>query len=470
MIALTLSEIARAVSGSLALGSSSASEDTVVDGISQTDSREVGEGQIFFARRGEETDGHRFVSSAIDRGAVLIVAERVTDDRRPHIIVNDSTEALGVLAKHVVHAVHAAGTLSIIGITGSNGKTTTKNLVGSMLSQLGETVASEKSFNNEVGGPLTMLRVTDSTQFLVAEMGASAPGEIHRLTHMAPPDIGVVLTVGFAHAGEFGGIETTFRTKSEMVDELSSNSVAVLNSDDPRVRSMAELTDARVRLFGTDERADVQASNISSDAQGTSFVLTIDGEEREVRFPVLGEHHVTNALAATTIAYELGLDLATIVDVLERTTRPAKWRMEVIPCKDGITIVNDAYNASPDSMSAALKTLAQIGKPNGRTVAVLGEMSELGEFSGEAHDQIGIQAVRLRISETVVVGDSVRRMYISAVNEGAWEDEAAKYFPRTDEALDYLIRSIRPHDTVLVKSSNSAGLRFLGDQLGEALA
>ncbi|MGO1570815.1 MAG: Mur ligase domain-containing protein, partial [Canibacter sp.] len=159
MIALTLSEIARAVSGSLALGSSSASEDTVVDGISQTDSREVGEGQIFFARRGEETDGHRFVSSAIDRGAVLIVAERVTDDRRPHIIVNDSTEALGVLAKHVVHAVHAAGTLSIIGITGSNGKTTTKNLVGSMLSQLGETVASEKSFNNEVGGPLTMLRV-----------------------------------------------------------------------------------------------------------------------------------------------------------------------------------------------------------------------------------------------------------------------------------------------------------------------
>lgn len=410
MIALTLSQIVRAVSGELVLGSSDVAEDTVIDGIAQTDSREVGDGQIFFARRGEETDGHRFIASAIDRGAALIVAERSVDQRRPQIIVEDTTVALGELARYVVHKVRDENDLTIVGITGSNGKTTTKNLVHSMLKRLGNTVASEKSFNNEVGGPLTMLRVTRQTQFLVAEMGASAPGEIHRLTRMAPPNIGVVLTVGLAHAGEFGGIESTFQTKSEMVDELPEDAVAVLNGADPRVRSMAELTQAQVCLFGSASDSQVRAENISSSAEGTQFDLTVHGETLPVKFPVLGEHHVTNALAAAAVASNLGLDISTIVEVLESTTRPAKWRMEVIRCRDGITIINDAYNASPDSMSAALKTLAQIGKPNGRTVAVLGEMSELGDLAGQAHDQIGIQAVRLRISQTVVVGENVRRM------------------------------------------------------------
>ena len=470
MIKMTLQEIAAAVSGELVLGTSGATPGTVIDGDAQTDSREVRPGQMFFARRGETTDGHRFIGTAIDAGAAVIVGERDTDQRVPQILVSDTTEALGHLAAAVVTRVRSVGDLRIVGITGSNGKTSTKNLVRAMAERLGETVASEKSFNNEVGGPLTMLRITESTRYLVAEMGASAPGEIRRLTRMAPPDIGVVLMVGLAHAGEFGGIETTARTKREMVDELPDDAVAVLNIDDPRVRDMAEHTRATVRYFGTHDRAEVRATDLRSSADGTAFDLHIDGVRRSVRFPVLGEHHVWNAMAAATVAHELGLGIDDIVDVLEQTTRPAKWRMEVIRCRDGITIINDAYNASPDSMRAALKTLAQVGKPDGRTIAVLGEMSELGEFSGEAHDRIGTLAVRLRLSETVVIGEAVRRMYVTAVNEGAWSDSDATFFADQDAALAYLSETIRPNDTILVKSSNAAGLRFLGDKLGEVLA
>ena len=469
MIELTLAEIAEAVDGRLVEGRSGSDASTVVHGVSQTDSREVEAGHVFFARRGEETDGHRFVGTAIDNGAALVVVEQETDDRVPQIVVAESTVALGKLATEVVRRVRAGGELTIVGITGSNGKTTTKNLVAAMAERRGTFVASEKSFNNEVGGPLTMLRVEANTRTLVAEMGASAEGEIARLTAMAPPSIGVVLTVGLAHAGEFGGIETTFRTKSEMVRDLPDSAVAVLNRDDPYVYRMAELTRARVLWFGQNSEAHVRATDIDSDAQGTRFTLHIAGESRPVVFRVLGEHHVTNALAAAAVGHELGLSLADIVESLEGATKAARWRMEVMGGRDGVTIVNDAYNASPDSMAAGIRTLAQIGRPGARTVAVLGAMSELGEYSIDEHIRIGLQAVRLRISELVVVGKEARDLHISAINEGSWDGESV-FFEAQDDAFDYLMRTLQPNDTVLVKSSNAAGLRFLGDRLGEAFA
>lgn len=469
MIELTLAEIAEAVDGRLVEGRSGSDASTVVHGVSQTDSREVEAGHVFFARRGEETDGHRFVGTAIDNGAALVVVEQETDDRVPQIVVAESTVALGKLATEVVRRVRAGGELTIVGITGSNGKTTTKNLVAAMAERRGTFVASEKSFNNEVGGPLTMLRVEANTRTLVAEMGASAEGEIARLTAMAPPSIGVVLTVGLAHAGEFGGIETTFRTKSEMVRDLPDSAVAVLNRDDPYVYRMAELTRARVLWFGQNSEAHVRATDIDSDAQGTRFTLHIAGESRPVVFRVLGEHHVTNALAAAAVGHELGLSLADIVESLEGATKAARWRMEVMGGRDGVTIVNDAYNASPDSMAAGIRTLAQIGRPGARTVAVLGAMSELGEYSIDEHIRIGLQAVRLGISELVVVGKEARDLHISAINEGSWDGESV-FFEAQDDAFDYLMRTLQPNDTVLVKSSNAAGLRFLGDRLGEAFA
>lgn len=473
MIALTLTEIAAAVDGRLVLPTEfSGGPERTVDGESQTDSREVAQGQIFFARRGEATDGHLFAAQAVDRGAALVVVEHEIAeiaDRAPQIVVADATLALGALAAEVVRRVHAAGRLRIVGITGSNGKTTTKNLVAAMAERLGPTVSSAKSFNNEVGGPLTMLRVQDGTETLVAEMGASAEGEIARLTAMAPPDIGVVLSVGLAHAGEFGGIEATFRTKSEMVRDLPETAAAVLNRDDPRVARMAELTRARVIWFGQHPEADVRASGIDASADGTRFTLHVGGVEAPVRFRVLGEHHVANALAAAAVGLELGLPLPDVVATLEAATLAAPGRMQVLGGRDGVTIVNDAYNASPDSMSAALKTLALIARPGGRTVAVLGAMTELGELAGSEHDRIGLQAVRLRISELVVVGDAARRLHISAINEGSWDGESV-FFSDQDAAYDYLVETLRPGDTVLVKSSNAAGLQALGDRLGEAFA
>ncbi len=470
MIALTLAEIAAATRGRLLLDGTGATPSTIVDGLSTTDSREVEAGTIFFAKPGEFTDGHNFVAQAAGAGAALAVVDHALDVAIPQLLVDDTVVALGDLATEVVARVRSAGRLKVLAVTGSNGKTTTKNLMRSILERVGATIAPRASFNNEVGAPVTMLEVTLDTQFLVAEMGASGIGEIARLVRMARPDVGIVLKVGLAHAGEFGGIEATLAAKTEMVSDLLESDVAVLNIDDPRVASMADKTIARVLWFGLDERADVRATDVVSSARGTSFVLHLpNGESRPVQFRVLGEHHVMNALAAAAGAHEMDVPIDTIVDGLQAVQRAERWRMEVLGGARGVTVINDAYNASPDSMAAALKTLAQIAEPGGRTIAVLGEMSELGEFTGEEHDRIGLLAVRLGIDQLVVVGPAARRMHISTINEGSWDGES-RYFDTSDEAFDFLSGALVPGDTVLVKSSNSAGLRFLGDRLGESFS
>jgi UDP-N-acetylmuramoyl-tripeptide--D-alanyl-D-alanine ligase len=469
MIELTLAEIADAVSGRLMLGDHHEGPDTVVDGTVETDSREIAPGGIFVARRGEATDGHLFAPAAIDRGAVLLIVERPLDVAASQIVVDDATTALGALATEVVRRVRALGRLKVVAVTGSNGKTTTKNLLREILGRHGETIAPRESFNNEVGAPLTMLTLTPTTDFLVAEMGASAIGEIRRLVRMARPDVGIVLTVGLAHAGEFGGIEATVIAKTEMVADLLSTDTAVLNADDPRVAGMAASTDAQVVWFGSGPDADVRASDIAVDSTGTRFTLQLKGEApRPVHFSVLGEHHVTNALAAATAAAALGVPADVIVDGLESVTRAERWRMEVLPGIDTV-VINDAYNASPDSMSAALKTLAALAPEATRTVAVLGEMTELGELSLDEHDHIGRLAVRLNIGQLVVVGEGARRIHLAAEHEGSWDGESL-YVDTADEAYTALEGMIRAGDLILVKSSNAAGLRHLGDRLGELVA
>ena len=280
-----------------------------------------------------------------------------------------------------------------------------------------------------------------------------------------------MLKVGLAHAGEFGGIEQTVRAKSEMVTDLLATDVAVLNADDPRVVPMAGLTAARVVWFGLGPDADVRAVDIAAHARGTDFTVQLaTGESAPVRFGVLGEHHVMNALAAIAASTQLGVPLAgRRRGARDGRPSPSAGACSCMGGRDGITVINDAYNASPDSMAAALKTLAQVQAPGTRTIAVLGEMSELGEFSGEEHDRIGLLAVRLGISQLVVVGQGARRLHITAINEGSWDGESA-YVETADEAYDLVVGSARPGDTVLVKSSNSAGLRLLGDRLGEWFA
>ncbi|HET6673030.1 MAG TPA: UDP-N-acetylmuramoyl-tripeptide--D-alanyl-D-alanine ligase [Agromyces sp.] len=470
MIALTLTEVAAAVGGALHVDGTDATPATVVAGAVTTDSREISPGDVFFAKRGEFDDGHRFGPAAARQGAALLVVEHLLDVTVPQIVVGDTVDALGALATEVVRRVRSLGALRIVGVTGSNGKTTTKNLLRAVLERVGPTVAARASFNNEVGAPITMLELDDDTRFLVAEMGASAVGEIARLVRMARPDVGIVLKVGLAHAGEFGGIEQTVRAKSEMVTDLLATDVAVLNADDPRVVPMAGLTPARVVWFGLGPNADVRATDLATHARGTDFTVTVPGgESARVRFGVLGEHHVMNALAAIAASVELGVALPAVVEALETVTLAERWRMQLMGGRDDITVINDAYNASPDSMAAALKTLAQVQASGTRSIAVLGEMSELGEFSGEEHDRIGLLAVRLGISQLVVVGQGARRLHISAINEGSWDGESA-FVETADEAYDLVVSMARPGDTVLVKSSNSAGLRHLGDRLGEWFA
>lgn len=467
MIALTLSHITRVLGGELRLAGTDTPE-TLIEGAVDTDSREIAAGGIFVAKPGETTDGHVFVGTALSAGAALAIVEHPVDDAISQIVVPDAVAALADLARDVVAQVRADGDLRIVGITGSNGKTTTKNLLARILEGEGETVAPRASFNNEVGAPITMLRVGRGTRFLVSEFGASAPGEIARLAGLVEPDLGVVLMVGMAHAGGFGGIEATFHAKSELVKALRPGGLAVLNADDSRVAAMAPIATehgASVRWFGLGPDADVRASDVEVSASGTRFTLTVGDESLPVALRVLGAHHVMNALAAVAAATALGVSVADCVARLETVEIAERWRMQPLG-SDRIRIINDAYNASPDSMTAALRTLAQITRPDERMVAVLGAMSELGEFAGEEHDRIGELAVRLRIPRIVVVGQEARRMYISAIAEGSWSDEAV-FFPDADQAYDYLQGELRDGDRVLVKSSNSAGLRFLGDRLGE---
>ncbi len=462
---MTLGEIADRINGRLVLVEG-ASADDVIRGVSDTDSRNIGPGNIFFAKPGEATDGHLFAPKAVENGAALAVVERELALTIPQIVVEDVVLSLGQLATEVVERVRGLGRMRVIAVTGSNGKTTTKNLLKAIFERQGNVVAPIASFNNEVGAPTTFLQVNEETDTLIAEMGASKVGEIRYLTDMARPDIGIVLMVGLAHAGEFGGIDMIEKAKSEMIEALTEDGIAVLNADDPRVARMASKAPGEIVWFGRGEDAQVRATDVAVSQDGTTFTLHAPGNEPiEVVFPVIGEHHVMNALAAAAAAHAAGVAMTEVVEALTQVTRAERWRMEVLT-REPITVINDAYNANPNSMAAALRTLAQIARPGQRTVAVLGQMSELGEQSVAEHDKLGELAVRLGVSQTVVIGRDARPLYLAAVAQGSWDNEAT-FAEDADDALEFLRGYLQPGDLVLVKSSNSAGLRFLGDRLGD---
>ncbi|MEO0060411.1 MAG: hypothetical protein RL343_29 [Actinomycetota bacterium] len=463
MITLTVAEIANAVSGQI-----KGDESVVVTGSVETDSRLVKTGSLFVAKPGEETDGHLFAPAAKESGAVALIVEHWLEDvALPQILVTDSVLALGELAKYVLSAIRSKTNLQVIGVTGSNGKTTTKNMLREILSKVGPTIAPIESYNNEVGAPYSILQTTLETKFLVVELGAGGPGSIDYLAQIARPNIGVVLKVGLAHVGEFGGIETTAQIKSELVQALGDDATAVLNADDGYVSDMSDLTRAKKAWFGTAGDAQYRASDQSVAIDGTSFNLHWPDDTQEpIKLRILGEHHVMNALAALAVADLLQVPRDTAVAALEAMPLAERWRMQVLNRTDGVTIINDAYNASPDSTKAALQTLAQLGKSGRRTIAILGEMAELGSESREQHDAIGRIVVRLNIDQLIVVGMGAKLIHMGAEQEGSWAGES-KFFESIDEALAYVRGMLRAGDLVLVKSSKSANLRHLGDNLME---
>jgi UDP-N-acetylmuramoyl-tripeptide--D-alanyl-D-alanine ligase len=461
VISLTLREVADIVGGRLSDG---ADGDTAVAGSVQTDSRLVTPGSVFFALPGATTDGRVFADQAVDKGAALIVAEHQVDVAIAVIVVADGVAALADLAREVVARVRALGRLSVVAVTGSNGKTTTKNMLRAILSAQGRTVAPDASFNNHVGAPISMLRVDESTRYLVVEMGASHKGEIAHLVSIARPDVGVVLAVGRAHVGEFGGIAAVARAKAEMVTHLSPTATAVLNSNDRRVVAMAGQTAASVRWFGRGEGAGVRAWNVVSDLGGTSFDVVIDERIIAVRLRIVGEHHAMNAAAALAAAEALGVDADEAIAALEAMPRAERWRMEMLTSTSGAVIINDAYNASPESMNAALHALTAVAPPGSRSVAVLGEMTELGASAPAEHSGIGDLVSTMGIQRLVVVGPRARDIYDAATATAGWTG-TAQIVADADEAFTLLSAELGPDDVVLVKSSNSANLRFLGDRL-----
>jgi len=488
MINLTVAQIAEIVGGRLADISAGDAEATHVTGTVEFDSRAITPGGIFLALPGARSDGHDFAAAAVQSGAAVVLAARPVGvpaivvppaaalDAHAGVLEHDTDgagaavlAALATLARAVA-AELVAGGLRIVGITGSSGKTSTKDLIAAVLRPLGDVVAPPGSFNNELGHPWTVLRATPQTDFLVLEMSARHPGNIAALARIAPPAIAAVLNVGTAHLGEFGSREMIAATKAELVQAVPASGVVILNADDSVVAAMAAQTPARVVTVGRTAAADIRADDVELDELArASFTLHAGGQTIRVALAVHGEHQVGNALCAAAVALECGATLEQVARALAVAAPASRHRMEVHSRPDGVTVINDAYNANPDSMRAGLRALAVMARKSGggtRSWAVLGEMGELGQDSIAEHDRIGRLAVRLDISRLVVVGTGrpMSAMHQGAVMEGSWGVESV-LVPDADAALALLRSELEPGDVVLVKASNAAGLGALAETL-----
>lgn len=453
MIAMTLAEVAEVVRGTV-----DGDPATVVSGPAFLDSRQPEPHGLFVAIAGEHADGHEFAGQAVRGGAAAALGSRPTG--APTVVVADVQEALHLLAAHVLRRLRGdRGDLRVVAVTGSQGKTSVKDMLAAVLADAAPTVATYQSFNNELGLPLTVLRSTADTRYLVLEMGARGIGHLAELCAVAPPDVSVVLNVGVAHLGEFGTREAIARAKGEIVEALGPDGVAVLNLDDPLVAGMAPRTRGRVRTFGRDPGAGLRLESLELDDLGRpSFDLQLGAHRVRVRLGLLGEHQALNAAAAAATALALGLTLEEVATSLAGIVALSPWRMELRERADGLVVVNDAYNANPDSVRAALETLAGIGRRTGRrTVAVLGEMRELGPTADEEHRAVGRLTTELGIDDVVVVGDGARSIAETA--------RAASFFPTVTEAEPAVVDNVGGRQVVLVKASRAARLERLADAL-----
>ncbi|MEO7262961.1 MAG: UDP-N-acetylmuramoyl-tripeptide--D-alanyl-D-alanine ligase [Jatrophihabitantaceae bacterium] len=457
MIELSLAEIATIVGGRLV----AADPERTVSGKVEFDSRKVVAGDLFLAIAGTRVDGHDYVEAAVQAGAVAVLASRAV--AAPAILVADPIEAITALARVVALRLDA----SVIGITGSSGKTSTKDLLAQVLAVAGATVATPASFNNELGYPYTVLLADEKTQYLVLETSSRGLGHIRHLTGIAAPRLAAVLNVGSAHLSEFGSVQAIAQAKGELVEALPSaadGGVAVLNADDPLVSAMAARTSARVLTAGEHPDADVRAESVVVDSSGrAAFELVTATGRAAVRLEVRGEHQVSNAVIAAALALACGLKLPAVAQALSQATARSAWRMQVTETAAGITVINDAYNANPESMRAALKALAIMSEGR-RSVAVLGHMAELGPDAIAQHDAVGRHAVRLDIAALIAVGEQARAIATGAALEGSFDGES-EWVPDVTAAIARLGEELRPGDVVLVKGSRSAAMEVVAQAL-----
>jgi UDP-N-acetylmuramoyl-tripeptide--D-alanyl-D-alanine ligase len=463
VIPLSVDEVVR-VTGATVVGAPAAPRITAEVVV---DSRQVRPGSLFVALRGERSDGHDHAAAAVAAGAVAVLSARPVDGV-PCLVVPDPLAALQAVAAHAYARPPEPLT---IGVTGSSGKTSTKDLLAQVLAGFGPTLAPVGSFNNELGLPLTALRRAPETRFAALEYSARGVGHIAFLCGLVAPHVAVVLNVGSAHLGEFGSRERIALAKGELVE--AARTAVVLSADDPLVLAMAARTARPVRTFGTGADADVRAEGLDLDDDGrASFRLVAAEGSGDVVLRLHGEHQAANALATAAALLAAGVtdDVPRVAELLSRAEPQSRWRMEVRERPDGVTVVNDAYNANPESMRAALKTLAVMSRGKSRrTVAVLGPMAELGEDAREAHMELGRFAVRLDLGQLVVVGPDAGGIHAGAVLEGSWGDESV-HVDDVEQAVALLRAELAPGDVVLVKASRSAGLERIAEALLEPAA
>lgn len=459
----TSAELAAIVGGRLV----GAADDLAVAGIS-TDSRSIAVGEGFLALRGENFDGLDFAAAASAHGAVLIIAEAAVPGLAS-LVVDSAVDAYAAIARHHLADLRQRTNMAVVGITGSSGKTSTKDLLVSVLQSQMNVTWPIGSFNNDIGLPATVLAADENTDVLVLEMGMRGMRHIERLCSIAAPDISVVLNVGLAHVGEVGDIDSIARAKSEIVRFARPDSIAVLNADDQRVCTMANVAPGDVTYFGqhqTDRRSsnnlEVSASDIEIDNQARpSFTLTIAGEDVRARVSmrVSGEHQVSNALAVAAVAHQLGMACADIAAQLSTAKVASDWRMDVVATKVGVTVVNDAYNANPQSMAAGLKAAAAMAR-QGRLIAVLGDMRELGNMTQAEHARIGELASHLGVHDLYFVGEHGEALLAScpeAIVGLSWQ-----------QAADAVAENANPGDLVFIKASRGVGLERVAGQLIDA--
>ncbi len=448
MISLKASEIAALVGGTLH------GEDVVVSANPVIDSRAATTGSLFIAIKGERVDGHDFVADAQSHGAVLTLAERAVDGS--HILVGSTIQALGVLAHEVRNRLT---NLTVIGITGSQGKTTTKELLASVLSTVAPTMAPQGNYNNEIGAPLSLLQCDAKTRFCIVEMGARHKGDISHLCRIAVPDVGVVLRVGTAHVGEFGSQAAIAETKSELISTLSPSAIAILGQYDEFTPKMSALHQGRVVTFGETSGCEIRATDIEIREGRAHFDLVTPEGRTAVGLRIVGLHQVANALAVAAVASVLGLTLDQIAGGLSTAESSAKWRMEISEL-DSLVLINDAYNASPEAMTAALQTLVHFAQERGGEAwAFLGKMHELGESSDQDHAAIGTLASELGIDHLVCVAAPE---YAQAIPT---ESATTVHLFASKEQAATMVASMNKGDVVLVKASRSEKLEELAEMI-----
>ena len=451
MISLSYREIADAISGKIV----GLDPDAITSAEPIIDSRNACPGTFFVALPGERVDGNDFARSAIESGAEFALMNANLGS--PAIIVSDVSHALVQLATYVREKMSDC---TFIAITGSQGKTTTKDLTGAILSSHAPTVVPQGSLNNELGVPLTILRCDESTRYCVVEMGARHIGDIATLMKIAQPTIGVVLVVGSAHVGEFGSPAAIAQAKSEIINGLPAGASAILGTYDPFTQAMAVPAGVKRVFFGEGPSADVRAADIEIRGGYAHFDLVAGSGRAPVGLRLLGVHQIANALAAAAIALEVGLGIDLVAAQLSEAELSSKWRMELHELQE-LTVINDSYNANPESMAAALKTLVLLAQESGgRSWAFLGKMHELGELEGKAHLEIGRLASSLGVDHLVSIGTD---LYFNGLEQ---EDESAMTIHNllTQEAALVLFENVEAGDVVLVKASRAEHLDELAEK------